>query len=86
MPYLAPVAEQLTGSNVALGAQNVSEHEAGAFTGETAASMLKDLGCEYVIVGHSERRADHGGELRPEHLDGDLPFQLGVAGPIDFAL
>jgi len=60
LPYLAPVAEQLTGSNVALGAQNVSEHEAGAFTGETAASMLKDLGCEYVIVGHSERRAMYG--------------------------
>ncbi len=59
-PYLAPVAEQLTGSNVALGAQNVSEHAAGAFTGETAASMLKDLGCEYVIVGHSERRAMYG--------------------------
>jgi triosephosphate isomerase len=59
-PYLAPVAEGLVGSNVALGAQNVSEHGAGAFTGETAASMLKDLGCEYVIVGHSERRAMYG--------------------------
>lgn len=59
-PYLAPVAEQLTGSTVALGAQNVSEHGAGAFTGETAGSMLKDLGCEYVIVGHSERRAMYG--------------------------
>ncbi len=56
-PYLASVAGQIAGTQVALGAQNVSEHEVGAFTGETAASMLKDVGCEYVIVGHSERRA-----------------------------
>lgn len=59
-PYLAPVAVQLAGSNVALGAQNVSEHSAGAYTGETGAAMLKDVGCEYVIVGHSERRAMYG--------------------------
>jgi triosephosphate isomerase len=56
-PFLASVANLLSGSQVALGAQNVSEHDSGAFTGETSASMLKDVGCEYVIVGHSERRA-----------------------------
>lgn len=56
-PYLTTVAARLTGSNVKLGAQNVSEHEAGAYTGEVAPSMLKDVGCEFVIVGHSERRA-----------------------------
>jgi len=56
-PYLVSVAKQVLGSKLALGAQNVSEHAAGAFTGETAPSMLKDVGCEYVIVGHSERRA-----------------------------
>ncbi len=56
-PYLVSVASQVLGSKLALGAQNVSEHAVGAFTGETAASMLKDIGCEYVIVGHSERRA-----------------------------
>jgi triosephosphate isomerase len=56
-PYLATVADALAGSPVLLGAQNVSEHESGAHTGETAASMLKDVGCDYVIVGHSERRA-----------------------------
>lgn len=55
-PYLSGVAARLAGSSVALGAQNVSEHDAGAFTGETAASMLKDVGCRYAIVGHSERR------------------------------
>ena len=55
-PYLASVAGQLQGSNVALGAQNVSEHETGAYTGEVAPAMLRDVGCSYVIVGHSERR------------------------------
>ncbi len=59
-PYLAAVASQLEGSAVSLGAQNVSEHAAGAFTGESAPSMLKDVGCDYVIVGHSERRASYG--------------------------
>lgn len=59
-PYLAAIAAQLEGSGVALGAQNVSQHDGGAFTGETAPSMLKDIGCEYVIVGHSERRAMYG--------------------------
>lgn len=59
-PYLAAVASQISGSSVALGAQNVSEHESGAFTGEVAPAMLRDIGCEYVIVGHSERRALYG--------------------------
>jgi triosephosphate isomerase len=59
-PFLASIANQISGSQVALGAQNVSEFEAGAYTGETAASMLKDVGCEFVIVGHSERRAIYG--------------------------
>jgi triosephosphate isomerase len=56
-PYLSAVASQISESAVALGAQNVSEHESGAFTGETAGSMLRESGCKYVIVGHSERRA-----------------------------
>ena len=59
-PYLATMADQLSGTGIALGAQNVSEHAAGAFTGETAPSMLSDVGCTYVIVGHSERRAIMG--------------------------
>jgi len=59
-PYLASVAAGVAGSAVRLGAQNVSEHEAGAYTGEVAAGMLRDVGCEYVIVGHSERRALYG--------------------------
>ena len=59
-PYLAAVAAQIAGSKVAVGAQNVSEHESGAFTGEVAPAMLRDVGCEYVIVGHSERRSLYG--------------------------
>jgi len=56
-PYLASVAAQVSGSGVLLGAQTVSEYSIGAFTGEISTSMLKDVGCDYVIVGHSERRA-----------------------------
>ena len=59
-PYLRAAAEQVAGSGLRLGAQNVSEQAPGALTGETAAVMLKDIGCEYVIVGHSERRAIMG--------------------------
>jgi triosephosphate isomerase len=59
-PYLASVGAQLDGRDVALGAQNVSEHEKGAYTGEVAPAMLRDFGCEYVIVGHSERRSLFG--------------------------
>lgn len=55
-PYLESVAGRLAGSGIMLGAQNVSEHAAGAYTGETAASMLVDIGCSHVLVGHSERR------------------------------
>lgn len=59
-PYLAQCQALLAGSPVILGAQDVSPHEAGAYTGEVSASMLVDLGCRYVIVGHSERRTNHG--------------------------
>ncbi|MFN3884844.1 MAG: triose-phosphate isomerase [Rhodocyclaceae bacterium] len=59
-PYLAQVGELLEGSNVAWGAQDVSEHAQGAYTGEVSAAMLVDFGCKYVIVGHSERRTYHG--------------------------
>ena len=54
--YLAELQSRLKGTAIAPGAQNVSEFEAGAYTGEIAAAMLKDYGCRYVIVGHSERR------------------------------
>lgn len=59
-PYLAQCQQLLAGTPVAWGAQDVSAHDAGAYTGEVSAAMLKDFDCAYVIVGHSERRAYHG--------------------------
>lgn len=59
-PYLQAVAAKLAGTGIALGAQTVSEHASGAYTGEVSAGMLRDVGCEYAIVGHSERRALFG--------------------------
>ena len=61
-PYiLIPlVAEKLTGSPVAWGGQNISVHKSGAYTGEISGPMLRDYGCTYVIVGHSERRTLYG--------------------------
>lgn len=59
-PYLAQTRAALAGSVVAWGAQNVSEHAQGAFTGEVSTAMLGDFGCRYVIVGHSERRSLYG--------------------------
>jgi triosephosphate isomerase len=58
--YLAEVGARLAGSAIALGGQDVCAEEPGAQTGEVAASMLVDVGCTYVIVGHSERRALYG--------------------------
>jgi len=59
-PYLSKTAELLENSNIAFGAQDVSEHTQGAYTGQVAAEMLTDLGCKYVLVGHSERREYNG--------------------------
>jgi triosephosphate isomerase len=59
-PYLAQVQSLLSGSAMAWGAQDVSAHESGAYTGEVSASMLRDFGVRYCIVGHSERRQYHG--------------------------
>ncbi|RYH46090.1 MAG: triose-phosphate isomerase [Alcaligenaceae bacterium] len=58
--YLAQVQGLLAGSVISLAAQDVSQHESGAFTGEISASMLHDFGVRYVLVGHSERRQYHG--------------------------
>ena len=56
-PYLGLAAAKLAGSNVGWGAQSVSATSNGAFTGEVSATQLADLRCQYVLVGHSERRA-----------------------------
>jgi triosephosphate isomerase (TIM) len=58
-PYLAQCQAALAGTALGWGAQDVSAHAAGAYTGEVAAGMLAEFACRYVIVGHSERRAYH---------------------------
>lgn len=59
-PYLAQVQALTAGAAIALGAQDLSAHEAGAYTGEVSAAMLRDFGARYALVGHSERRQYHG--------------------------
>lgn len=58
--YLSDIRETLAGSPIALGAQNVADQSAGAYTGEVSAAMLADCGCKYALVGHSERRSYYG--------------------------
>jgi triosephosphate isomerase len=58
--FIGDVAATLAGSDIRWGAQDVSSHDQGAFTGEVSAAMLAECGCRYAIVGHSERRALHG--------------------------
>lgn len=71
MPYLAQVQALLAGSVITLGAQDVSAHEKGAYTGETSAAMLRDLGVRHGLVGHSERRQYHG------ETDADVAAKTG---------
>jgi triosephosphate isomerase len=58
--YLGELGKALHATNIGLGAQNVNSKTEGAYTGEISCSMLKDVGCRYVILGHSERRAIYG--------------------------
>lgn len=63
-PYLGQAQQLLHDSPIGWGAQDVSEHGKGAYTGEVSAPMLREFGCRYVLVGHSERRALHGEDSR----------------------
>ncbi len=70
-PFLDSIKKQLGNSSIAVGAQNCSEHEAGAFTGEVSAPMLSSMSIPYVIIGHSERRQYFGedGKLLAKKVD-----------------
>jgi len=57
---ISKVADAISGSGIQLGGQDCHMNEKGAHTGDTSAVMLKDIGCAYALVGHSERRTDHG--------------------------
>src|SRR5690606_23862620 len=70
---LESVGRAIDGSGIRLGAQNVHREESGAYTGEISASMLRSVGCRYVIVGHSERR-QYSGET-----DGDVNAKVHQA-------
>ena len=59
-PYFQQVSLALSDTVVRWGGQNLNEHESGAYTGEVSAAMLKDFGCRYVLIGHSERRHIYG--------------------------
>lgn len=59
LPYLAELATRHTGKSLQLGAQDLDIHQQGAYTGEVAGNMLKDIGASHVLVGHSERRQYH---------------------------
>ncbi|ASF47160.1 triose-phosphate isomerase [Methylovulum psychrotolerans] len=58
--YLPSIGEIINGSRLALGAQNVADKASGAYTGEVSAAMLAEFGCQYALVGHSERRSYYG--------------------------
>ena len=58
-PYIAALIERHAGGRLAFGAQDLSEHAQGAYTGEVSGAMLKDIGCTFVLAGHSERRQYH---------------------------
>ena len=77
-PYLASVEELTRSSAVQVGAQNCSEHESGAYTGEVSAAMLKSLSIPYVILGHSERRQyfNENGKLLATKTDKALSHGL----------
>ncbi|HET6591676.1 MAG TPA: triose-phosphate isomerase [Xanthomonadales bacterium] len=72
-PYLAQAQAMLAGSGIALGAQTLNPIPQGAHTGEVSAPMLVDMGCRYVLVGHSERRTIYG------ESDGDVAARFAAA-------
>jgi len=73
-PYLGDVAAALAGdARIGLGAQDMNVNDSGAFTGEVSGSMLKDLGCSHVILGHSERRTLYG------ETDADVAIKTAAA-------
>ena len=78
-PYLGPVGAMISESDIRLGAQTCHPNASGAHTGDVAAEMLVDLGCSYVIVGHSERRADHGETDADVHAQAEATHRAGLS-------
>lgn len=76
--HLALVRQRLLGTNIALGAQDCHFTDQGASTGDTSALMLADIGCQYVIVGHSERRGQHGDSNQIVHQKAQAAYKVGL--------
>lgn len=83
-PWLTAVAEVLKGTSVLLGGQNCYPEREGAFTGEVSPAMLKDAGCQYVIIGHSERR--HGLAETDEFLNRKAKVALAAGLKVIFCV
>lgn len=77
-PYLGQVQQYLQNSLITLGAQDVSVANTGAYTGEVSASMLKDFSCQWVIVGHSERRSYHGESSEMVAVKAQRALEYGI--------
>ncbi|MBX2857857.1 MAG: triose-phosphate isomerase [Cellvibrionaceae bacterium] len=77
-PFLLPALFELEQTNISVGAQDLSVNEKGAFTGDVSGGMLSDIGCRYVLVGHSERREYHGesSELVAKKVEAALKHHL----------
>ena len=78
-PYLAQLQQRLSGSGITWGAQDVSQFDAGAYTGEVSGAMLVDFGCRHVIVGHSERRTIFGETSQVVALKFAAALKAGLA-------
>ena len=76
--YVQPVAAALKGTNIGVGAQNIYFEKEGAFTGEISAVMVKDTGCQYVILGHSERRNILGESSEQVNLNIHAALAVGL--------
>ena len=77
-PYLAAIAEALQFTAIGWGGQDCSEHAGGAYTGDVSAAMLKEFGCRWVIVGHSERRAYHAESDRSVADKAKIAIEYGL--------
>jgi len=76
--YLPAVIEALKGSPIRVGAQNLADHVSGAYTGEVSGAMLRDIGCDFTIVGHSERRALYGDTDSVVNIKVKLALEAGL--------
>ncbi len=77
-PLLPTVISAISGSVIAAGGQDCHAKDKGAHTGDTSAALLADIGCRYVIVGHSERRADHGETDAEVHAKAEAALKAGL--------